>query len=581
MIEITENGTVHYDNEPDIDRDLLPNIPSPGEAVRRAETAATTAIAAKDAAEAAAEQAMTDTPEGYADLVDSIAPAYSSSATYAAGDYVLHDSKLYEANQDIDTAESWTAAHWTFVRVMEEVGDLKDAFYDLVSTEQKVGKNKLITSTVTVSGNVGATRNVAGDVYLENGKSYRVQLWNAHIDTPAYANITSSKLTIRDNTDTNDLLTIINYTAVYPSGETFTWESTTGWYKFHAIVASANTISSDVLADGFFVYYNSLYPSTFEIGVIATDYAAKNSDKLEGHSYDDIMTEISTAVNAVESEISNDYYAAIGDSITAGSGASSYSKSYYWKLSSALITSGVVKRRMNLGVAGAGTQAIASNCGAYGVYLANAVTIPATTDSVEITLNREIKNSGSQIIEANRNNQCYLSGIAGSVSYSNSKYYFTRTEAGSEKYVAAGMPLLLYGGKMAEQSDIITIFAGTNNALDTDTTDAKNAAAVEEISAMAHLSKTGKYIVISPYISSVNNDFRSALSAKFGQRFFDMYAYMSGQAVYDAIAEGLIESGSQSDWATLLLSDGVHPNDVGHQLIAERIFEHMQSLGWC
>lgn len=51
----------------------------------------------------------------------SAAAEYSASATYSAGDYCVHEGQLYKANQDIGTAEAWTAAHWTAVSIMAEV----------------------------------------------------------------------------------------------------------------------------------------------------------------------------------------------------------------------------------------------------------------------------------------------------------------------------------------------------------------------------------------------------------------------------------------------------------------------------
>lgn len=51
----------------------------------------------------------------------SAAAEYSASATYSAGDYCVHEGQLYKANQDIDTAEAWTAAHWTATSIMAEV----------------------------------------------------------------------------------------------------------------------------------------------------------------------------------------------------------------------------------------------------------------------------------------------------------------------------------------------------------------------------------------------------------------------------------------------------------------------------
>ena len=56
------------------------------------------------------------------------ANAYSSSATYAVGDYVIHNSNLYRCTTAITTAEAFTAAHWTQVVLGDDVSDLKSDF---------------------------------------------------------------------------------------------------------------------------------------------------------------------------------------------------------------------------------------------------------------------------------------------------------------------------------------------------------------------------------------------------------------------------------------------------------------------
>lgn len=63
-----------------------------------------------------------------------IAPAYSSSGTYAVGDYVIYNSGLYRCVSAISTAESWTAAHWVSVDLAPDLGgqvsDLKTQITD-------------------------------------------------------------------------------------------------------------------------------------------------------------------------------------------------------------------------------------------------------------------------------------------------------------------------------------------------------------------------------------------------------------------------------------------------------------------
>ena len=46
-------------------------------------------------------------------LLAIFAPAYSATSTYAEGALVTHGNKLYACSTAIETAEEWTAAHWT------------------------------------------------------------------------------------------------------------------------------------------------------------------------------------------------------------------------------------------------------------------------------------------------------------------------------------------------------------------------------------------------------------------------------------------------------------------------------------
>lgn len=71
----------------------------------------------------------------YVEQIDgALALAYSSSATYEVGDYVMHSGGLYRCISAISTAEAWTAAHWTQVAMGDEVADLKT---DLGETNEK------------------------------------------------------------------------------------------------------------------------------------------------------------------------------------------------------------------------------------------------------------------------------------------------------------------------------------------------------------------------------------------------------------------------------------------------------------
>ena len=90
----------------------------------------TNATNAASSASAAAASATTAS-----NAAANFAPTYSTSATYAVGDYVLYNSGLYECNTAITTAEAWTAAHWTAVKVGPELTDLKTAIFKDVSID--------------------------------------------------------------------------------------------------------------------------------------------------------------------------------------------------------------------------------------------------------------------------------------------------------------------------------------------------------------------------------------------------------------------------------------------------------------
>lgn len=65
-------------------------------------------------------------------MTPEIASEYSSSATYAVGDYAVHSGKLYQCTTAISTAEAWTAAHWTEAKLADDVSQLKEDLNEVV-----------------------------------------------------------------------------------------------------------------------------------------------------------------------------------------------------------------------------------------------------------------------------------------------------------------------------------------------------------------------------------------------------------------------------------------------------------------
>lgn len=70
------------------------------------------------------------------DLKSAIAHAYDATKTYHEGQFVFYDGKVYVCNQNIDTAEAWTAAHWTQVWLGDELQQLHASVHVLELLEK-------------------------------------------------------------------------------------------------------------------------------------------------------------------------------------------------------------------------------------------------------------------------------------------------------------------------------------------------------------------------------------------------------------------------------------------------------------
>ena len=124
-------------------RDAIAEQPSAKQYAEQAEASA-------QSAEASAQQAMSGTPEGYSNLVESIAPVFSSGTSYTIGDIVLYNSALYQFVAD-HTAGAWSENDVQAITVGEELVALNSFFPNVI------GKNKYNPE----------------DCHPENGKLYK------------------------------------------------------------------------------------------------------------------------------------------------------------------------------------------------------------------------------------------------------------------------------------------------------------------------------------------------------------------------------------------------------------------------
>lgn len=95
-----------------------------------------------------------------------VASEYSSSSTYAVGDYSYHSGTLYRCIVPITTAEAWTSGHWTAAKLAEDVTAQSDR---IDAQSEQINDSVIADITVTKQG--GYINN-DGTVTLDPSNTY-------------------------------------------------------------------------------------------------------------------------------------------------------------------------------------------------------------------------------------------------------------------------------------------------------------------------------------------------------------------------------------------------------------------------
>lgn len=132
---------------------------------------------------------------------ENIAAEYSTSATYAVGDYCIYDGQLYRCTTAITTAEAWTAAHWTMATVGGELTDLKG----------------------DIPQNVSDLTNDSG---YQNATQVASAVNEAKVLQIDVASFSSLPQTVTDSRITSDHV-LVNFVLGTPSAQAGTWTVTT------------------------------------------------------------------------------------------------------------------------------------------------------------------------------------------------------------------------------------------------------------------------------------------------------------------------------------------------------------------
>lgn len=119
----------------------------------------------------AIETAVASIPADYSSLWTSLAPAFSTSVNYTAGQYVTYNGALYRFTTD-HSAGAWNSAHVTATNLGSEINSLKSAFlYSSMLKPISVIQNAKITSDTISSGSIVSNDGTNVYVYEIKDKS--------------------------------------------------------------------------------------------------------------------------------------------------------------------------------------------------------------------------------------------------------------------------------------------------------------------------------------------------------------------------------------------------------------------------
>ena len=260
-----------------------------------------------------------------------------------------------------------------------------------------------------------------------------------------------------------------------------------------------------------------------------------------------------------------------GDSLTNGVGANG--NGYPPKLATLLGSRYTVNKYGN---AGEGCVGIASRQGGYDIYL-KPFTLPKSG-----TVAVEIYNNTNEIKLTNKTgiNPCYINGVQCVFSISEKIYYLEQLNGIED--ITFNRPVKLNTlGSMVSKKHVNIIWAGTNN-----TQDGAIDTIIKSIQAMINNLNHNRYIIIG--LTSKNyhpdvEDKNKKLCNTFGKYFLDIRRYILDFGLDDmgiTPTDDDIADIADGEIPRSLLSDVVHFNEMGYELISRLVYQKGKGLGY-
>lgn len=284
-----------------------------------------------------------------------------------------------------------------------------------------------------------------------------------------------------------------------------------------------------------------------------------------------------------------------GDSLTAGAGGKGVT---YPQTLETLIRENLLDKNhcdtgavqvINMGVGGEDTRTILGRNGAVPFTVKDSFVIPAGTEPVEFQIEEGYPfRQGFAGIESVK-----IDGIWGTVSIEQEsytaveyKYYFTRNKAGQEREVPAGTEIVS-SGSLRYRDYLTVVFIGENGGY------ADSADLIEQQKAIIrHQRANGdRFIIVGSHTGTAEEraELEAAMEAEYGDQYINLREYMSSYGIDDVNKKlGVAMEATESDKQMIkqgmtpesLLSDTVHFNQYGYELIGYLIYDRMDELGY-
>lgn len=454
-------------------------------------------------------------------------------------------------------------------------------------------------------------------------------LYESDITKCGYAKSSIKAIYIKDKLDANKRV-VISYFAKFQSK-----------YQLGLTIYDSETKEETVLCTTTGLIYNfdevvELYNDSVEKKVVGYAYASLadyvNSVVNQGEGLNRLPFLLDLAFDLENQPIIHNYLygdpvniLVWGDSITWGSTASANDKCYTAILRSLIKENNFSDNVVNCGVGGESFQNILVRQGALGFYLADDIILPASpSEKVEIQrttnyiTNKKFKNTWfgeesyfslllqgelgrDNIQEQYRTvNPIYVNGIECTMTLegtldNNIIYLATNNQLSGPITIKNGTFLYPHGNTFKAKTSVFSI--GTNGGFQVKTEEetidieASIQQYIQLIDLAIEKSNSSQFIVCTPYGGEALRDLgveglkklEAAVTKRYGNRHFNWRKYLVEYGLSDAGIEPTSEDTEaigKGEVPPSLLSDGLHPNDAGHKVIGERLYDMMLSLGY-